>query len=127
MRRFDYQSHRCSALYDPDSFPCCENVPASGAEALNRQWKASRMHIRFLGKQNLDTFIFIRMLFLNLRALVRDAGGAVEPEDQCLYEFANKRMKCDCLRCSLLRNLLHFAIFLALAGILWSVWTIYIM
>lgn len=66
--RFYYLSHRCSSLYDPDSFKECDEIPTSGAESLNKQWCASRTHIRYLGKDN------VRMFFMNMRAHVRSAG-----------------------------------------------------
>ena len=43
--RFHYKGHRCCSLFDPDSYPHCDELMTSGAEALNARLSASRSHI----------------------------------------------------------------------------------
>lgn len=49
-------------------------MQTTGAEALNRAWKISRTHIRYLNAKNIVPFLYLRMLFLNLLAHMRDRG-----------------------------------------------------
>lgn len=97
--RFHYTGHRCSSLFDPDIYESCDKVPTSGAEALNRQWKPSRTHIRFLSADNLVPFVYVRMFFLNLRAKMRERCKGVDVENRDLYGLAHELIPCKCHRC----------------------------
>lgn len=71
----------------------------AGAESLNRQFAASRRHVRFLAGDNLVAFIYVRSLFLNIRAHLRDHHQQADVEDSDLIAFASARIPCRCKRC----------------------------
>lgn len=97
--RFHYRTHKCSSIFDPDVYRQCDNLSTSGAESLNRQFSASRRHVRFLAGENLVPFIYVRSLFLNIRAHLRDKYQQADVEDSDLISFANTKMPCGCSRC----------------------------
>lgn len=98
--RFHYRSHRCSSLFDPDSFPFCDGLQTSGAEALNRRWAASRNSIRYLTGDNLVPFLYARAIFLNLRARARTRFGVQDVEDADINGMLDEILPCACRRCS---------------------------
>lgn len=98
--RFHYRTHKCSSLFDPDVYPQCDELSTSGAESFNRQFAASRKHVRFLAGENLVPHVYVRALFLNIRAHLRDKNRQSDVEGSDLIEFANERMPCRCSRCS---------------------------
>lgn len=85
--RFHYGGHKCSSHFDPDAFRLADNIQKSGAEALNKQWKASRTHVRYLSPETIVTFLFLHMMFLNLRALLRDDGKSDDVSEKDFYAF----------------------------------------
>lgn len=95
---------RLHYAFDPDTHPCCDNIPTSGAEAINKQWGTSRKHIRFLSADNIVPFLYVRMLFLNIRAHLRHKTKGVDVENQDVIQFADDLLACTCERCSLLNK-----------------------
>lgn len=67
----------------------CDNITTSEFEAISRHWKNIRTHIRFLSKQILMPFLYVRMFFLNIRAHLKDACPTTV-EDREVYSFINK-------------------------------------
>lgn len=102
--RFHYTGHKCSGLFDPDTQQKCDGVPTSGAEAINKQWRTSRKHIRFSSADNLIPFLHVRMFFLNIRAHLRDASNGADVENKDIISFAEKIMPCKCARCESLAD-----------------------
>lgn len=98
--RFHYASNKCSAHFDPDSFPQCNILKTSGAEAINRAWSASRSHIRLLAGPNLVPFLYARAFFINGRAHVRYGGKAKDVEDLHLEGKIRELIPCDAEYCS---------------------------
>lgn len=93
--RSHYTSHKCSVVFDPDSYPLCDSLKASGAEAINRAWSVSRSHIRFLEGENLIPFLYARAFLINARAHIRDRSKSVDVEDQNLIEHVNRLLPCE--------------------------------
>lgn len=54
---FHYEGYKCSAEFDPDMHKMCDNMPTSGSEAINKQWRSSRKRIRFLSADNIVPFV----------------------------------------------------------------------
>lgn len=100
MDRFHYRSHRCCSLFDPDTFQFCDTLLTSGAEALNRRLAASRTHIRYLSGENLIPFLYVRTLFLNLRARLRQDSNKDDIEDSDIQLYFNEIVPCTCARCT---------------------------
>lgn len=96
--RFHYKSHKCASVMDPDTYPVCDDLHTSGAEALNRRWAASKNHIRYLAGDNLVPFLYARALFLNLRARVREKKKASDIEDFDINGILNEELPCRCER-----------------------------
>lgn len=96
--RFHYRSHKCSLLYDPDTFPVCDAMCTSVAESLNRKWARSRNHSRYLHGDNIIPFLLARSIFLNLRALARDAHGKGDLEDCDVLKLYDTVLPCTCSR-----------------------------
>lgn len=94
-----YASHKCSSLFDPDSFYLCGNMPTSGAEAINRKWKVGRTHITILSKKNLMLFLYARLFFLNIRNFIRERFPTTDVEDTKDYECINEIVIFDFRRC----------------------------
>ena len=98
--RFHYRSHSCSSLFDPDTYPMCDDLLTFGAEALNRKLTASRNHIRYLAGRKLVPFLYVRALFLNLHSHMRDSKNYSGVEDLYMSQMADKFMPCLCTRCT---------------------------
>lgn len=88
--RFHYRSHRCCSLFDPDTFPNCDKLLTSGAEALSKRIATSRNHIRYLSGPNLIPLLYARSLFINIRARVREFVEDDDIEDVDVYEILQK-------------------------------------
>ncbi len=97
--RFHYKSHACPSVFDPDSYKSLDRHRTSSAEAVNSTWATSRNHIRFLDGTNLMPFIIAKSVFINLRAMFREAKNVCDVEDGSLFEFGNSILKCQCRRC----------------------------
>lgn len=74
-----------------------DKVQTTGAEALNR-------NIRHLNSENIVPFFYLRMLFLNLRAHLRDKTGISAVDGKDFYLFANEFLPCTCRHCSLAKS-----------------------
>lgn len=98
--RFHYTGHKCSAFFDPDVHRSCENVSTTGAEAINKQWRTLRKHIRFLSAENIVPFPYVRMLYINIRAHLPDQMGASDVGNERIVSFANRFEPCQCERCT---------------------------
>ena len=98
--RYHYRSHSCPSVFDPDSYVPCDRLATSGAEALNSRLAVSRNHIRFLSGRNLVPFLMAKVIFLNLRAMIRRRVGRSDIEDVYVNMHAKDMIKCTCERCS---------------------------
>ena len=98
--RFHYRTHTCPSVFDPDTFSTCDNLLTSGAEAINSRLATSRSHIRFLSGENLVPFLFVKILFLNLRANVRRTTKKKDIEDVDVFKYARNSVPCRCDRCT---------------------------
>lgn len=97
--RFHYANHTCSGCFDPDSYKAADPSKTSAAEAINRTWKISRNHVRYLAGRNFVPFLFCRSLMINLRAVLKETGSQVDVEDKNVYELGNKLLPCNCYHC----------------------------
>ena len=102
--RFHYRTHKCGPEFDPDSYTMCNSLLTSGAEALNRQWAASRNNIRYLSGDNLVPFLYARSVFINLRAHLRDRENVVDVEDENIIELALNLIPCSCSKCLIMKE-----------------------
>lgn len=88
--------HEFSGLFDPDKHKKCDGVLTSGAEAINKQWRTSREHIRF--------FSAIHLWQDDVSQNPSPPAPFVEEmdvENKDVLVFANKFVPCTCLRCRL--------------------------
>lgn len=102
--RFHYASHTCSGVYNPDAYKSSDPSKTSSAEAINRLWKNSRNHVRYLAGRNLMPFVFARSIFINLRAKLKETDSLKEVADKSIYSLADELMPCNCLRCDPVRH-----------------------
>ena len=97
--RFHYRSHKCCSLFDPDTFPQCDELVTSGADSLNRRWAASRNHIRYLSGRNLIPFLYSKTVFMNLGARVRKEIEKEDVEDCDIAAIFDRVVPCSWKRC----------------------------
>ncbi len=62
--RFHYNAQTCNSISDPERYLSCGNHATSGAESVNQHWSFSESHLRFLGPDNLMSFLAARLSLL---------------------------------------------------------------
>lgn len=97
--RFHYKSHKCTTVFDPNSYRICDNHATSGAESLNNLWTFSKSHLRFIGSDNLMLFLAARSVFLNIRASIREKTKKTDITTKQFTTFIRDYWKCNCSRC----------------------------
>lgn len=97
--RFHYRSHKCTSVWDPDSYLSCSKHASSGAESINHLWNFSKSHLRFLRPDNVMPFLAARAVFVNVRAELRKQEGKSDINARDFRNFVQRNWECTCFRC----------------------------
>ena len=117
--RYQYHSHTCNSICDPDSYMCCEERSTSAAESINYLWNFSKSHLRFLRPDNLMQFLALRSIFLNVRSYIRrerknntflwkSSKFTYKTDDSVCVANGNQRIKSDMQSDTDILNILLF-------------------
>jgi hypothetical protein len=97
--RFHEEGHTCGPIYSARFRPQADGMRSSNAESINAVFASSRSHVRHLGEHHLIPFLFVKSLFMNLKARWRQTSGKADVEDADLSAAFYEQHHCRCARC----------------------------
>jgi hypothetical protein len=79
--RFHEEGHTCGPIYSARFRPQADGMRSSNAESINAIFASSRSHVRYLGEHHPIPFLFVKSMFMNLKARCRQSSGKADAED----------------------------------------------